>query len=131
MGQLNSLEIPLLFFMSAAADVSKDDAVVQEFLRAYVDAFNKQDLDAISACGRRTARMSTGNPASEQKAGQQLGGPGGSIQEPAKTHLAGTVDLVRFVKPDLVSVEGKTTTSVPDEEPSELMFTATPRQAGR
>ena len=124
MGQLNSLAIPLLFLMSAAADVSKDDAVVQEFLRAYVDAFNKQDLDAISAMWAENCSMLTANPASEQKAGQQFGPTWRKYSEPAQNASGGYGGSVRFVKPDLVSVEGKTTTSVPDEEPSELIFTA-------
>jgi uncharacterized protein (TIGR02246 family) len=125
MGQLNSLAIPLFFLMSAAADVPKDDAVVKEFLQAYVDAFNKQDLDATSAMWAENCSYVNRESGERTKGRTAIRA---DLQEvfknPLKTHLAGTVDLVRSVKPDLVSVEGRITTSVPDEQPSELLFAA-------
>ncbi|NUQ64062.1 MAG: SgcJ/EcaC family oxidoreductase [Pirellulales bacterium] len=125
MGQFKMLVMPLLVVVCSTVALGADDAAIQDFLRAYVDAFNKQDLDAVSAMwaengsyvDRETGDRTEGRAAIRADLAEVF-------KKAAKAHLEGTVDRVRWLKPDLARVEGKTTTSVPDEEPSVSQFSA-------
>ena len=102
-----------------------DDAALQKFLSGYVDTFNKQDLDAVtgmwaesdSHVDRETGERTEGRAAIRADLA-------GLFESATKTHLEGAVDRIRFIRPDLAGVEGKTTTSVPDEEPTVSQFSA-------
>jgi uncharacterized protein (TIGR02246 family) len=123
-----SWQAPTYFLLAllATTGLRANDVEVQTFFRAYVEAFNKQDLDAVSAMwaekalwiDRETGERTEGRAAIRSDLADVF-------KRPAKTRLAGTVDHVRFVKPDVASVEGKTTTSVPGEEPNVSQFSAT------
>jgi uncharacterized protein (TIGR02246 family) len=126
MGWLKSLVTALLFVGSAAVDVRADDAAIRKFLGAYVDAFNKQDLDSVSAMWAENASYVDRETGERTKGRAAIRADLEKVfQKPTKTRLEGTVDRVRFIKPDVASVEGKTTTSVPNEEPNVSQFTAT------
>jgi uncharacterized protein (TIGR02246 family) len=126
MSRLIGLVAPLFLVVFAAVDLRADDAEIQKFLRAYVDAFNKQDLDSASAMwaengshvDRETGERTEGRKAIRADLAEVF-------KKPVKTRLAGKVDRVRFIKPDVASVEGQTTTAVPNEEPSVSQFSAT------
>jgi uncharacterized protein (TIGR02246 family) len=126
MRQLKSLLLSFLLVLFPGVGLRAEDAAIQKFLRAYVDAFNKHDLDTVSAMwaenasyvDRETGERTEGRTAIRADLAKVF-------EKSAKTRLEGTVDSVQFIKPDVASVQGKTTTSVSGEEPSVSQFSAT------
>jgi uncharacterized protein (TIGR02246 family) len=125
MGYLRVFWASLFLFAFSAVGIRADEAAIHKFLRQYVDTFNKQDLDSVSAMwaenatwvDRETGERTEGRAAIRADLAEVF-------KKPKKTRLAGSVDRVRLIKPDVASVEGKTTTAVPDEEASVSQFTA-------
>lgn len=115
----------VLLLLTAAADLRADEAEIQKFLRDYVDAFNRQDLDALSAMWSETCTHV------DRQSGQRTEGRAAiradlseALKNPAKSRIEGTVDRIELLKPDRASVEGTTTTSAPDQQPSISQFSA-------
>ncbi len=127
MDMLKKFALPLLAVLLASRTTAvwASDEEIRDFVRTYVDAFNKQDLEGVAAMwaekgahvDRETGARTEGREAIRADLAEVF-------KSPAKTRLEGTVDRVRFIKPDLASVEGTTTTSVPDQQPSVSQFSA-------
>ena len=127
MDMLKKFALPLLAVLLASRTTAvwASDEEIRDFVRTYVDAFNKQDLEGVAALwaekgahvDRETGARTEGREAIRADLAEVF-------KSPAKTRLEGTVDRVRFIKPDLASVEGTTTTSVPDQQPSVSQFSA-------
>jgi len=102
-----------------------DEAAVKAFLQSYVEAFNRQDLPAVvgmwaenaAYVDRATGQRTEGRAAVRADLEKVFG-------KPAKMRLAGTIEKVRMIKPDVAQVEGTTTTSVAGEEDSVATFSA-------
>lgn len=120
-----TLLLSLAILTVFSANLSADEAAIRKFVSSYVDAFNKQDLAAVAAMwaeggahvDRQTGDRTEGRAAIRADLAEVF-------KSKTKTRLAGTVDRVRFIKPDVASIEGTSTTSVPDEEPSVSQFSA-------
>jgi uncharacterized protein (TIGR02246 family) len=114
----------VLLTVGATAPAVGDEPTVKEFLAAYVKAFNSHDLDAVAGMwaencthiDRETGQRTEGRAAVRADLADVF-------KKSAKARLAGTVDRVRLIKPDVARVEGTITTSVPDEEPTVAKFT--------
>ncbi len=125
MFKLKSFAVSVLFCAVAAGGLTADEAAVRKFLEAYVEAFNRQDLDATAACwttscthvDRATGERTEGRDAIRADLTEVFGAP-------LKTLLGGTIDEVRFVRPDVASIDGTTTTSIAGEDPSVSQFFA-------
>jgi uncharacterized protein (TIGR02246 family) len=117
--------LTMFCLMLTAGTAAADEEMVRKFIRSYAEAFNRQDLDAVAAMwtesghhvDRNTGERTEGRAAIRADLEQLFQGPG-------PLHLTGTVDQIRFVTPTVVSAQGTTTTSAPDEEPTLSQFTA-------
>jgi uncharacterized protein (TIGR02246 family) len=117
--------VPLVLVAALAAAARGDEKAVREFVAAYVEAFNQQDLKAVTAMWAESAAHT------DRETGQRTEGRdaiAADIAEAFKTQpkakLAGHVDRVRMIKADVASVEGQVGYSSPDEEPSLTQFSA-------
>jgi uncharacterized protein (TIGR02246 family) len=102
-----------------------DDAALQSFLKNYVDAFNRQDIDTLSSMwseqglhiDRESGQRTVGRAAIRNDILKAFEGS-------SKPRLSGTITEIRSIKPDVANVEGTTTTNLPNEEPSNSLFNA-------
>jgi uncharacterized protein (TIGR02246 family) len=91
----------------------------------YAASFNKHDLNAIAGfwteqaihIDRETGERTVGRDAVREDIKAAL-------EVRPKTVLQGSVKQVRFIKPDVASVEGDVTVSSPDAGPTKNMFSA-------
>ncbi|MGE0609553.1 MAG: SgcJ/EcaC family oxidoreductase [Pirellulales bacterium] len=106
----------------ATSPETEDVATV---LRAYRDAFNKHDAAAMAELwspngvyvDRETGERMTGSKAiADDLAATFKARPG--------LQLSAHASQIRFIKPDVVVVEGNAVSSAPDEEPGEMNFSA-------
>ena len=120
-----ALVLALVVAVLSAKVVRADETAIRNFVEAYVDAFNKQNLDAVAAMwaemGTHVDRETGDRTEGREAIRADLAAV---FKNAAKTRLAGTVDRIRFIKSDVASVEGTTTTAQPDEEPSVSQFSA-------
>lgn len=127
MGQLKWLVTALcgLVVLATPNVQANDEAAIQAFLRAYADAFNRQDLEAVSAMwtengvhvDRETGERTEGRTAIRGDLAEVF-------QRADKPRLEGTVERVWFIKSDLASVEGTTTVTFGDAQPAVAHFSA-------
>jgi uncharacterized protein (TIGR02246 family) len=119
------LLISLTFLAFAGGGQKEQDTDFKKFFRDYVDAFNKQDLDTVSAMWAEKA-VYVDRESGERTEGREAirADLTKVFKQAEKTRLSGAVDRVRMVTPDVATVEGTTTTTVPDEDPSINRFTA-------
>ena len=104
---------------------SADDSEVRQFLSQYTDAFNDRNLEAVSAMwaencthfDRETGERLEGRAAMQKNLGELFQGQ-------VQIRISGKIDRIRFVRPDVVRVDGTTTTSIPDEDPTIAVFSA-------
>jgi uncharacterized protein (TIGR02246 family) len=127
MGQLRWLvTVVSCLVVFPAGDVRGDDQeTIRAFLRAYADAFNGQDLDAVGAMwtengvhvDRETEERTEGRAAIRADLAAVF-------ERAPKPRLEGDVDRVWLIRPDVASVEGTTTITVPDSPPTASRFSA-------
>jgi uncharacterized protein (TIGR02246 family) len=124
---MNKVTLLALLFLSAAAcaSVRGDEAAVRATIAAYVQAFNDKKLDAVAShwaeqaihMDRETGAQTEGREAIRADIAAVL-------KERPDTMLVGSVDRVRFIKPDVASVEGQASVGEIGEEPSVSAFSA-------
>jgi uncharacterized protein (TIGR02246 family) len=115
--------LSLLLTAAVVAPVHADEAAVRKTIDAYVEAFNDKDLDTVASLwaeqgthiDRETGERTEGRDAIQADLAAVF-------KERPNTRLAGRVDRVRFIKPDVASVEGQTSVGSPGEEPSLSTF---------
>jgi uncharacterized protein (TIGR02246 family) len=100
-----------------------DQAEVEQFLRQYGDAFNRQDIESVAGMWSENAvhvDLQTG----EQTEGREAikSDLADVFDAPAKTRIAGTVESVRAVSADVVHVRGEVLIAIPDQDPSTVRF---------
>ena len=115
----------IFVLFAAAIPAMGQEPAIREFLADYVKTFNKQDLDAV--CGmwaencthvdRQTGQRCEGRAAVRNDLADDF-------KKQPKMRMAGTVDRIHMVKPDVAKVEGTVTTTVPDDEPSVSTYVA-------
>ena len=104
---------------------SADEAAVRKAIANYVEAFNKHDLKSIAALwaekgthvDRETGERTEGRAQIETDIAAVF-------KSSPETRLAGQVERVRMVTPDVAQVEGQTTLLSPDAEPQSSSFSA-------
>ncbi|MBL8825128.1 MAG: SgcJ/EcaC family oxidoreductase [Planctomycetia bacterium] len=109
----------------AKAAVSPEQATVDEILKVYTEVFNKHDAAALAeywapqavSLNTDTGTRLTGRDAI--KAGFEK-----HFKEDANCRLSVRIKHFRFLKPDLLTLEGENTLSSPNHEPLENQFTA-------
>ena len=124
---LNKLTLPLLLLVAASlcASVRADEAAIRKTFDAYVQAFNEKKLDAVASywaeqathVDRETGERTEGRKAIRADIAKVF-------KERPGTMLAGRVDRVRFIKPDVAAVEGETSVGENGEEPAVSTFSA-------
>ncbi len=110
---------------AAKAAVSPEETAVKDVLKVYADVYNKHDAgklieywtpNAVSLNTETGSRI-TGRDAI--KAGfEQL------FKADPKSQLTIRLKHYRFIKPDLLSIEGESVVTSPNQEPAENTFTA-------
>lgn len=118
-----ALSVVLFAVLSALGQA--EEAGLREFLSNYVKAFNEHDLKAVSAMWAADASHT------DRDTGERTEGRDAitddlveSFKASPEAQLAGRIDRVRMVKPDVASVEGQTTFLAPGAEPSVSNFNA-------
>ncbi len=108
-----------------AAEARANEAEVRKALGAYIEAFNKQDLAAVAATwaenathiDRETGQLTEGRAAIQADIAV-------AFKDQPTARLAGRVDRVRMVKPDVASVDGETSFGAGEDEPTVTNFSA-------
>jgi uncharacterized protein (TIGR02246 family) len=123
MSKLHSLVLPVILILLATAGLSADEAAVRNAVDAYADAFNKKDLEAVSAMWAAQATHV------DRTTGDRIEGRDKILEDIAmafkerpKTRLVAQVDRVRLITTNVASVEGQTSVGSPGEEPSLSAF---------
>jgi uncharacterized protein (TIGR02246 family) len=125
MYHFRALTLTLAISAAFVAKATANETEVRAALAAYVESFNKQDVAAVAAAwtdqsthtDRETGERTEGREAIQADIAT-------SFKEQPNAVLAGRVDRVRMIKPDVASVEGETTFGVAGEDPIVNNFTA-------
>ncbi len=125
MTKINALIVSLLVGHLAAAELRADEAAVRKTIATYVEAFNKQDLKTVASLWAANA-VYTDRETGERTEGREAitADIGTVFKERPSTRLTGRVDRVRFITPDVASVEGQTSVGAADGEPVLSTFSA-------
>lgn len=117
----------MAFFASGIADsiVHGDEAAVRKVLETYVDVFNQKSADKVGAfwtengthTDRETGERTEGRAAIQADMTKVF-------SEQGNGKLSATIKRVKFVTPDVASVEGETTVVFSDAEPVVSTYTA-------
>jgi len=107
-------------------DTKKQSTVeVRQSIREYVELFNKHDAAAVAA------RWTTDAVSVDLKTGQRTVGREALqkdfervFKENPGVRLAGRIDYLRMIRPDVALAEGEATLLLPDAEPTRSDFTA-------
>lgn len=102
-----------------------DESQVREFMKAYVDAFNRQDADAVmsmwtencSHCNEDTGERTEGRA-------EVLKDLPVLFAAEQKTQISGTVDHIRLVTPEIAQVTGTVSVGAEGALPEETSFSA-------
>jgi len=107
----------------AAAEGEK--AALQAFLKSYADAFNRKDVKALAAMWGTNATYVNRDDGDRSEGRAAIEADlAASFKERPNARLKGSIEHVRFIKPDVVRVEGRTETSVPGEDVDVDVFSA-------
>jgi len=125
MSKLLSVAAFLATVLSMATQAGATEEEVRKALSDYVAAFNKQDLPAVAAMwsenathvDRESGRRTEGRAAIQADLAT-------AFKDQPESKLAGRVDRVRMIKPDVASVEGETTYGAAEEDPTVNAFSA-------
>jgi uncharacterized protein (TIGR02246 family) len=98
---------------------------VRQAVVAYVDAFNKKDLPALTAMWAAQATH-TDRESGVRTEGRDaiVADIAAAFKEHPQSRLSGRVDRVRLLRPDIAMIEGQTSVGAPDEPPAVTTFTA-------
>ena len=116
----------LLWAAAAAAVPSQaDEAAVKNMIGDYAKAFNAKDLDGVLGywtengvhIDRETGERTEGRDAIAKDIRE-------AFQTRPEARLLGRIDRLRFIKPDVASVEGQVTISAQGEDPTLTDFSA-------
>jgi uncharacterized protein (TIGR02246 family) len=117
------LPVVVVTFVSTA--VRADEPAVRQAVASYIEAFNKQDLKTL------TGMWAAEGTHTDRETGERTEGRDAIVADIAtafKEHpnarLAGRIDRVRLIKPDVASIEGQTSIGAPDEDPTVSTFSA-------
>lgn len=102
-----------------------DEAAVRAAFAAYLEAFNRQDADAVANL------WSEGAVHVSRATGERLEGRAAIradleavFKSRPKTRLAGAVERFRLIRPDVAQVEGQVVVESPDEGAETTKFSA-------
>jgi uncharacterized protein (TIGR02246 family) len=101
------------------------DAPIRERLQSYVETFNGNDAGAVAAfwtqdavsLNEETGERTVGRDALQKEFAEFFAGNAGA-------RLAGQIDQVRMIRPDVAVAEGEVSLVLPDDEPVPSSFTA-------
>ncbi len=122
------LAVAAIFFvasMVASAQGRADEAEVRKTLEQYVDAFNQNHSDMIAEfwtknavhTDRETGQRTEGRAAIQADAAEVL-------KEQSGLKISATIDRLRFITPDVASVEGETTLVLTNTDPIVSSYSA-------
>lgn len=115
----------LAFALLSPAVLLADEEAVRQALQDYVAAFNKQDLETVTAFWSENATH-VDTETGERTEGRNaiLADVKTSFSDQPDLRLLGQVEKVRMIKADVAQVTGQTTISSPDSDPIESRFSA-------
>lgn len=102
-----------------------DEAAVKQMIDDYASAFNSKNLDAAIGFWSNDA-VHVDRETNERTEGRDAikADLATSFEQRPDSKIFGRITSLRFVKPDVVSVEGEVTASSPSENPSQTLFSA-------
>lgn len=116
---------PLGLIAVVTVQARGDEAAIRKDFAAYVEAFNKQDTAGVSKLWSEKAVHT------DRDTGERMEGSKAIVDDivagfttSPKAVLEGHIDRIRMIRPDVASVEGGTTLSSPDSEPTLSVFSA-------
>lgn len=123
MGRLICFLGVLLAGLSWSVPGWADEAAIRAMLEAYVKAFNSRDLPTVASMwaeqathvDRQTGERTVGRAAIEADIAEVF-------KVRPQTQLAGRLEQIRFIKPDVASIEGVTAIVIDGEEPVQNAF---------
>ena len=120
-----TLSVLSLVAVAACASVRADEAAIRKTIDAYVQAFNKKNLDAVAGYWAEQATHIDRETGARTEGREAIRADIAAVfEEQPNTMLVGSVDRVRFIKPDVASVEGQASVGEMGEEPSVSSFSA-------
>lgn len=125
MKKIPATTIAILASCFAVPLTNADEAAVRKTLAAYVEVFNQKAADKVAAfwtekgthTDRETGERTEGRAAIEADMTAVM-------SEQSECKLSATIDRIRFITPDVASVEGETTVVLSDAEPVVSTYTA-------
>ena len=125
MKKSSSIAFALAASFLAAPLVRADEGAVRRALAEYVDVFNQKAAEKVGAywtekgthTDRETGERTEGRSAIQADMTRVF-------NEQADCRLSATIDRIKFVTPDVASVEGETTVVLSDAEPIISTYTA-------
>jgi uncharacterized protein (TIGR02246 family) len=117
--------LPVLLLNLLSTGLRADEPAVRQTVASYIEAFNKKDLKTLAGMWAVQATY-TDRETSERTEGRDaiVKDIAASFEEHPDARLAGRIDRVRLIKPDVASIEGQTSIGAPDEDPTLSNFSA-------
>jgi uncharacterized protein (TIGR02246 family) len=117
--------LSLLIVSIAAVESNADEAAVKSMINEYANAFNAKSLDEVmqfwSKSGvhidRETGQRTEGQDAIRADIAE-------AFEQRPKSRMLGRIESLRFITPEVASVQGRVTVSIPGEDPSLTDFSA-------
>ncbi len=114
--------LPVLF---AAADAGADESAVKQMIGDYANAFNDKQIETVMSFWTETGvhvDLDTGARTEGREAirADMMA----AFRERPENRMLGRIDSLRFVKPDVASVDGRVVINAPNAEPVESAFSA-------
>src|SRR5690349_21682950 len=109
---------------ATTAQPNKDDEV-RQLIKTYVDTFNKHDAKALAEFWSPEA-VSVDSETGSRLVGRDAirAGFEARLKESPNGRLSVKLNAFRYLKPDILSIEGTSTFTEPNEAPDETNFTA-------
>ncbi len=119
------LLLSLVTTVTIAAPAFADEAAVKKMIGDYANAFNTKQLDTVIGYWTENG-VHVDRDSGERTEGRDAirADIANSFSVRPKNRIFGRIEKVRFVKPDVASVDGSVTISSPDGDARETMFTA-------
>lgn len=114
-----------LVLIGSGGWLSADEAALKEAMQAYVDAFNKRDMDQVKAMWSEQA-VHTDLETGTRVVGREAiaADIAAAFETMPGIVLSGTVERIRLVTPEVAKVEGQTSITTPDRDVVYSSFTA-------
>src|SRR5271154_5680607 len=108
---------PVIAVQATPTEIGPEAEPIRQALRSYIEAFNKHDAKALAALwvpkgiyvDRSTGERIEGREALESDFGA-------TFKERPSARLSGTLQRVRFIRPDIVSAEGEAVETPKDDQ---------------